>query len=171
MNKVIDTIINRVSCRSYSEKRVSSAKLMQIAEAGKYAPSGMNRQICNILIIKKKSLLEAIREALKEKCGRDCLYGAPHLFIVYGKRDQPLMVQDASCILENMFIAAASLKVNTCWINQLEDLLSDPAYAKLRKKLGLGDEDRVVGSVALGYCKEGTELAVKPRKGDFIKVI
>ena len=171
MNKTIEIIKSRVSCRSYSEKKVPSSKINQILEAGKYAPSGMNRQICNILFIKNKRVLLSIREALKEKFNRDCLYGAPHLVIVYGKRDEPLMVKDASCILENMFVAANALKVDSCWINQLEDLLSDSKYLKLRKRLGLVEDDKVVGSIILGYRKEGTNIPVKPRKEDFIKVI
>ena len=170
MNKTIDVILNRVSCRAYSEKRVSPSKLNQILEAGSFAPSGMNRQICTILNVKSKSVLESIRNALKAKFGRDCLYGAPSLCLVYGNEGEPLLVQDASCILENLFLAAAALKVDSCWINQLNELLTDPNYAKLRKKLGLGEKDRVVGSAIFGYRKEGLEIQVKPRK-DFIKTI
>ena len=171
MNKVIETITKRVSCRSYSEKRVPLSKLNQILEAGKYAPSGMNRQICNILVIKNKKVLENVRNALIDKFGRDCLYGANLLCLVYGKKDQPLMVQDGSCILENMFVAATALKIDSCWINQLEDLLCDPKNIKLKKRLGLTDEDRVVGSIILGYRPEGQEIPPKPRKDDFIKII
>ena len=114
MNKVIQVISSRVSCRSYSDKKVPKGKLSQILEAGKFAPSGMNKQVCNILVIKSKSLLEKIRLALKEKFNRDCLYGAPHLCLVKGNENEPLLVQDASCILENMFVAATALKVDSC---------------------------------------------------------
>ena len=169
MNKTIEIIKGRVSCRLYSEKKVSKAKIEQILEAGKFAPSGMNKQVCNILVIKSKSLLEKIREALKVKFGRDCLYGAKTLCLVAGKKDEPLMVQDAACILENMFIAASALKIDSCWINQLEELLNDETNKKLKKRLGLTEEDRVVGSVILGYRKEGTKIPVKPRKEDFIR--
>ena len=171
MNKTVEIIKSRVSCRAYSDKRVSKAKLEQIVEAGKYAPSAMNRQICNILVIKSKSLLEKIRAALLEKTQRECLYGAKHLCLVYGPRDDRFTNHDASCILENMFLAATALKIDSCWINQLDDLLTDPKYLKLRKKLGLNDDSKVVGSVILGYRKEGTELQVKPRKEDFIRYV
>ena len=171
MNKVIQVISSRVSCRSYSDKKVPKGKLSQILEAGKFAPSGMNKQVCNILVIKSKSVLEKIRLALKEKFNRDCLYGAPHLCLVKGNENEPLLVQDASCILENMFVAATALKVDSCWINQLDELLKDPKYLKLRKRLGLAEEDRVVGSIVLGYRKEGTRIDVKARKEDFIKYL
>ena len=47
-NKTIENIKNRVSCRSYSDKKVPLRKVLEIAEAGKFAPSAMNRQIANI---------------------------------------------------------------------------------------------------------------------------
>ena len=171
MNKVIQVISSRVSCRSYSDKKVPKGKLNQILEAGKCAPSGMNKQVCNILVIKSKSLLEKIRLALKEKFNRDCLYGAPHLCLVKGNENEPLLVQDASCILENMFVAATALKVDSCWINQLEELLSDPKYKKLRKRLNIYEDSRVVGSIALGYRLEGQNIPIKKRKDDFIRII
>ncbi len=171
MNRVIETITSRVSCRSYNEKKVPLSKLNQILEAGKYAPSGMNRQICNILVVRSKGKVEKIREALIKKFNRDCLYGANTVAIVYGKKDEPLMVQDASCILENMFIAATALKIDSCWINQFEQLLTDPDYVKLRKSLGFTENDKIVGSAIFGYHKEEAKLEVKPRKEDFIKVI
>ena len=171
MNKTIEVIKSRVSCRSFSDKKVSKAKLEQILEAGKFAPSGRNLQISKILVIKSKSLLEKLRAALIEKFNRDCLYGAKTLCLVYGDRNEPLMVQDCSCILENMFIAANALHIDSCWINQFEELLSDPKYLKLRKKLGLDESKRVVGSIILGYRKVGSNIPVKARKEDFIRYI
>ena len=171
MNKTIEIIKSRVSCRSYSDRRVPNSKLEQILEAGKFAPSGVNRQICNILVIKNRKVLERVREALKSLRGRDCLYGANLLCIVYGKKDEPLVVQDASCILENMFIAATALKIDSCWINQLDEMLSLPENKKLRARLGINDDERVVGSVILGYRKEGEEIPSKPRKEDFIRIL
>ena len=170
MNKVIETITSRVSCKSYNEKKVPLGKLNQILEAGKYAPSGRNRQISNILVVRNKNKLEKIRVALKTKFGRECLYGASTLCIVYGKREEPLVIQDGACILENMFIAANGLHIDSCWINQLEDLLNDPDYKNIRKMLGITEDYRVVGSAVLGYRKESS-IPVKPRKDDFIRYL
>lgn len=171
MNKTIEVIKSRVSCRSYNDKKVSKSKLELILEAGMMAPSGMNKQVCNIIYIKSKATLEKIRAALQAKFNRECLYGAKTLCLVIGPISEPLMIQDASCILENMFIAATALKIDSCWINQLDELLRDPTYITLRKKLGLGEDDKVVGSIILGYRKEGDKIPSKPRKEDFVRVI
>ena len=81
------------------------------------------------------------------------------------------MVQDASCILENMFIAATALKIDSCWINQLEELLSLEENKKLKARLGINDDERVVGSIILGYRKEGENIPSKPRKEDFVRIL
>ena len=170
-NKVINVIKNRVSCREYSDKKVSLAKALQVAEAGKMAPSGMNRQISNILVLRKKSLVEKLRKLAIEVGGKDPYYGATTLILVYGPRDDRFTVQDCSCILENMFIAATALKINSCWINRTDDLLNTPKGAKIKKQLGLEENAMVVGTCILGYAKDESKLAVKPRKDDFVKVL
>ena len=57
-NKVIKTIKSRVSCKSYSSKKVALSKVMQIVECGKNAPTAMNRQIANILVLRSKKYVE-----------------------------------------------------------------------------------------------------------------
>ena len=69
-----------------------------------------------------------------------------------------------------MFIAANALHIDTCWINQLEDLLSDSNYKSLRKLLGISEDYRVIGSVILGYRKD-KDIAIKARKEDFIRYL
>ena len=170
-NKTLDVIKNRVSCRNFSEKKVSLKKALEIAETGKYAPSGKNRQIANIFVINSKRNVEKLRRISLELCGRDCMYGAKTIILVGAPRGDQFTFQDCSCILENMFVAATALKVDSCWINQLDELLKDPKYLKLRKRLGLSNEDRVVGSIILGYRKEGVKIDIKPRKEDFIKYL
>ena len=170
-NKTISIIKNRVSCREYTEKKVPMAKVMQIAEAGKMAPSGMNRQIANILVLRKKRLVEKLRKLAIETAGKDAYYGANTMLIVYGPRDDRFTLQDCTCIIENMFIAASALKVNSCWINRTEYLLNSPKGKKLRKELGIDENSMVVGTCILGYAPENAKLAVKERKADFIKVL
>jgi nitroreductase len=70
-----------------------------------------------------------------------------------------------------MFVAASALKIATCWINQFDELLQSKDGLKIKKQLGIPEDHRVVGSCILGYPKEGTVLAVKERKADFIKII
>ena len=170
-NKTIENIKNRVSCRSYSEKKVSIKKVMEIAEAGKFAPSGKNRQISNIFIVNSKRNVEKLRGLSEKLLNRDCMYGARTVILVVGPREDPFTFQDCSCILENMFIAASALKIGSCWINQFDDLFNTKDGLKVKKSLGIPEDFRVVGSCILGYPSNGKLPGVKPRKEDFIKVL
>ena len=170
-NKTLDIIKSRVSCRSYSDKKVSLKKTLEIAEAGKFAPSGMNRQIANIYVVNSKSKVEKLRNLSLKIRGTDCMYGARTIILVCGPRDDRFTFQDCSCVLENMFIAAKALGIASCWINQFDEFFEDKDGLKVKKSLGIPEDYRVVGSCALGYPSEGTVLAVKARKDDFIKVL
>ena len=167
-NKVISTITSRVSCREYSEKKVPLGKLNQILEAGKMAPSAMNRQIASILCVRSKRYVEQLRQLSLDVAKRDCFYGANTMVIVHGPKEDKFTFQDCSCVLENIFIAATALKVQSCWINQVNDLFESPQGAKLKKKLGIPEDHRVVGTAILGYAKDGAVLASKPRRENFV---
>ena len=169
-NRVIETICSRVSCREYDERKVSLGKLSQILEAGKMAPSAVNRQIANITCVRTKSKVEQLRELSKEVSNRDCMYGANTIVLVHGPRDDRFTVQDCSCILENMFVAANALKIQSCWINQFDDLFETAKGKRIKARLGIPEDHRVVGSAALGYAKHPESLKVKDRKVDFITI-
>ena len=170
-NKVLKTIKSRVSCRSYRDKKVSLKKAMMVAEAGKFAPSGMNRQIANIYVINSKRYVEKLRRLSFEIREKDCMYGAKTIILVAGPRDDRFTYQDCSCVLENMFVAAHSLNLGSCWINQFDEFFQTKNGLKVKKALGIPEDFMVVGSCALGYPAENAKLEVKNRKEDFIKVL
>ena len=169
-NKTIQIILSRVSCREYNEKKVSLGKLNQILEAGKYAPSAMNRQIASITCVRTKAKVEKLKELSKETLNRDCMYGANTVVLVHAPREDKFTVQDCTCILENIFVAANALKVQSCWINQFDELLLTQKGKKIKVRLGIPEENRVVGAAILGYAKDPSNLAVKERKADFISI-
>ena len=169
-NKTIQIILSRVSCREYNEKKVSLGKLNQILEAGKYAPSAMNRQIASITCVRTKAKVEKLKELSKETLNRDCMYGANTVVLVHAPREDKFTVQDCTCILENIFVAANALKVQSCWINQFDELLLTQKGKKIKVRLGIPEENRVVGAAILGYAKVPSNLAAKERKADFISI-
>lgn len=67
-------------------------------------------------------------------------------------------------------MAANALKIQSCWINQFDELFETPNGAKLKKKLGIPEDNRIVGSAILGYAKNPEKLVAKERKADFISI-
>ena len=170
-NKTIELIKSRTSCRAYSDKKVSLKKALEVAEAGKFAPSGMNRQIANIYVVNSRAKVEKLRNLSLKIRDRDCMYGAKTIILVGAPRGDRFTDLDCSCILENMFLAAHALKLSSCWINQFDEFFQTKDGLKVKKSLGIPEDYRIVGSCILGYAKEGNEPVVKERKADFIKVL
>ena len=170
-NKTIAVIKTRVSCRDFNSKKVSLKKLQEILDAGKMAPSAMNRQIASITCVRSKSKVEALRKLCLEEAKRECLYGANMVVLVHGPRDDRFTFQDCSCVLENIFLAAHALKIESCWINQFDDLFVTPKGTKLKAKLGIPEENMIVGSAVLGYTDHPEKLVVKARKDNFVSII
>ena len=169
-NKTIETIVTRVSCRDYNNKKVSLKKLQMILDAGKMAPSAMNRQIAFITCVRSKGKLEQLRKLSIEEAKRDCMYGANTVVLVHGPREDSFTVQDCSCVLENIFVAAHALKIESCWINQFDDLFSTKVGTRIKSKLGIPENHRIVGSAVLGYTDHPEKLVIKERKSDYISI-
>lgn len=155
MNKNMDLlnlILDRRSCKEYRPDPLDRPTLAAIVEAGRYAPSGMNRQMNHFYVITDANVLASITRLVSEKlpgfAQRDCRYAAPALVVVANRKDNPMAIQDASCAMENMMLAACAMGVASRWINQPFALSDDP---DLRAAIGVGEEERICASLALGY--------------------
>lgn len=154
MNKNMDLlnlILDRRSCKEYQPEPLDRPTLAAIVEAGRYAPSGMNRQMNHFYVITDNAILSSISRLVSEKlpgfADRDCRYAAPALVVVANRKDNPMALQDASCAMENMMLAACAVGVASRWINQPFALSDDP---DLRALIGVKEEERICASLALG---------------------
>lgn len=172
MNETIKTILNRRSVRSYQPKQINDDELNIILKAGTYAPSAMNQQSSYFTVIQNRELIEELAALGKEVRGQDSnpFYDAPTVVLVFAKRDNIAPVQDASLAIQNMFLAAASLNIGSCWINCVNRIFETEKGKELKKRIGVGEEYMSVGSCILGY-PEGEIKEASPRKEDFINII
>lgn len=168
----VNLILARHSCKVYKPDPVDTDTLTAIVETARYAPSGMNRQMCHFYVITAPKLLSAITALVSRKlppfAERDCRFGAPALVVVANRKDNTSAVQDSSCAMENMMLAGCALGVASRWCNQLTALSDDPDLRALLAPIGLNDEERICGSLALGY-PDGPLFPDRPeRKGNFV---
>ena len=186
-NQVVKTILERRSCRSYDqEKAVSEQDLITVLKAGAYAPSAMNTQSWHFTAVVKKDALDTLNDALLAEVSPDFLkrleeragskkpspfYHAPALIIVSLKESgSPYPEADAACALQNMFLAATSLKLGTCWINQLRGKTPDDTpLGKLLESLGVPRGNIVYGCCALGYADK--ESPMKDRVSGVVNIV
>ena len=93
------------------------------------------------------------------------------LVIVSNEPKQWWAGMDCACAIENMFLAATSLGIASCWINQLGTTCDDPEVRAYLTSLGVPENHKVYGCVALGYKAEGTLLKEKTVKAGTITIV
>jgi len=172
-NETIKSILARRSYKAFKSDPISDEILETILTAGKYAPTGMNRQAWHFTVVKtpegKAMYKEAVREMMKNRgpfgpkgpggpppqapgvisLPEEDFRGAPVLIIVSG--DASMDTSRADCILamENMFIAAASFGIMSGWTHMtIKDLLSDPG---VKKKFKIPEGYDVYAAAFFGY--------------------
>lgn len=173
-NPVIDNIKSRRSCRKYSAQQIPDSEMEVILDVGIWAPSGRNTQNWKFVVVQKPDVLARLNEAVKtlQNRGSDycCYYGAPVLVLVCHITGESLAPFDCACALENMFLAAHSMGIASCWINQVGQLSGEPEIRGILTELGIPENYSVYGCGAFGYAdmvsvppqrKEGTIKWVK----------
>ena len=193
MNNIIENILTRRSIRSYKEDQISETDLNTILEAAKYAPNGSNSQSWHFTVIQNREKLErlnsVIREAFKEliiddktyaakKSGKKAsesksynfYYHAPTLVIVSNDVEYCNAMADCSTALENIFLAAHSLDLGSCWINQVAWLCNFTKVREMLTELGIPENYVVCGAAALGY-NLGDVRNASPRKEGTVNIV
>ena len=125
MNETTKVLCERRSVRSFKDSQVPKDILEEILKCGTYAPSGMGKQSPVIICIKDKTYRDKI-SALNAKVlnsNNDPYYGAPIIILVLADKNIHTNIEDGSCALENMMLAAHSLGLSTCWIHRVKKCL------------------------------------------------
>ncbi|MDF2984947.1 MAG: nitroreductase [Eubacterium sp.] len=185
MNETVKTILNRRSIRKYKAEQIGDQELNIILDAGKFAPSAMNQQPWHFTVVQNKEVLKRINEVCtaafsksgiknyEDRAKADnfsAFYNAPTFIIVTGDPTAIAPQNDGSLALGNMFNAAESLGIGSCWIHALNYVFSTEEGQALRRELGIPEGYVHVGAGAFGY-KDMQQPAAPPRKEDTVNII
>jgi nitroreductase len=169
MNETIKTLLERRSIRTFKPEQIREDELNAILEAGMYAPSGANQQSALFVVVQDKETLRKLSVMNAAVWGKDIdpYYGAPTVILVFADRSKVTPVEDASLALGNMFNAAASLGIGSCWIHRVRQMFETGEGKDLLRKWGVIGDYVGVGSCILGY-PECEHPKAAPRKGNFV---
>jgi nitroreductase len=187
MNQTLQIIKSRRSIRNFDPKPITEEQLSAIIEAGQYAPTAKNQQPWHFTVIKKKDIFlkinkkckevllksddESIIKRLKNMKDQDLFFHAPVVIIVSG--DKNAMAPQIDCVLsiENMFIAAESLNIGSCWIHALKysyDIQEGKEF--FEQESIIPENYELVGACAFGY-KLSPPQNPSQRRADTVTII
>lgn len=165
----LSLIKTRRSVRAYKSEPVPSKALDAVLEAGTYAPTGGGHQSPTIIAITDPQYRREIAKLNAEVMGSntDPYYGAPVVILVLADGSASTFVEDGSCVLENMMLAAHALGLGTVWVHREREIFDSESGKALLREWKLPETLRGVGAVALGYpAREASQPAA--RKQNYI---
>lgn len=171
-NDVLKTIKSRRSVRAYKPDAVPSELLDAVLEAGTYAPTGGGRQSPVIVAVTSEKIRNQIAELNAAVMGKDVdpYYGAPAIILVLAAGTARTFVEDGSCVLENMMLAASSLGLGSVWVHREREIFDSEQGKKLLREWNLPETLRGVGSIALGY-PAGPLVEAAKRKDAYVHYV
>jgi len=149
---LLDVILNRRSIRRYENKQIPKDILDKIVEAGRQAPSAVNKQPYHFVIVTEseiKKKLKSLFSSFLEKAPVMIVGCANTKALLTGK----WATVDTAIALENMVLAAWSLGIGSCWIGSFKE-------QKVKETLKIPQNWKVVALVTFGYPAE----TPKPKK-------
>ncbi|MDR1514780.1 MAG: nitroreductase family protein [Synergistaceae bacterium] len=180
MSRTISDIIERRSIRQYLEQVVPHDVLELLIKAAKYAPSAMNAQIWHFTVITNRGVIDRVTDTLKAASLHESVpadfrtrvtkpeytvnYGAPAFIIISGDPVWATAINDCSLAAGNIMIAAHSLGLGSCWINQPGAVCDVPQFRSLLTELGVPQNYKVYACVCIGYPAHS--IAIPPDRID-----
>jgi len=165
----------RRSVRKFSEQQIERAKVLQILEAGRLAPSSSNRQAWHFVVVDDRKIIEQIPGTVPVGTRRIVSFIRDASLVIIGCYTKALThyiaqlaghenhLVDVSIAMTHMTLEATELGIGTCWVGWYGE-------SQLHKLLKLPRRYKIVALLILGYPADAsTEESIggipeRPRK-------
>lgn len=163
-NSILDTIKNRRSVVRFADDPVEDEKIEAILEAGRWAPSWLNKQPWSFILVENKEIREQLSEVVPTVFVQGLKEAPVCIVVVVDAIEDPFhFVEDGAAATQNMALAAHSLGLSSCWMG-----IFNPKNQKgssedeVRKILKIPNTHRVVALLPIGFPQ--FEIQKKERK-------
>lgn len=162
-NAILQAIRNRRSATRFETDSIEEEKIQSVLEAGRWAPSWLNRQPWRFVLVRHQH----VKDRLSEHVATTYRLGigeAPICIVVCvdPEEDPYHFIEDGAAATQNMALAAHSLGLGSCWIGVF-NLKGEEGSPEERIKdiLELPKTYRVISLLPIGIPKY---IPVKKRK-------
>ncbi len=150
--EVQEPLLNRRSIRKYKDQKISKENIDKILKAAMYAPSAMNLQAWQFIVIDDRQILV---ETIKSIPYAEMLRQSAAAIIVCGdltiEKNESWLLQNCSAAIQNILLSAHGLGIGSCWIaiHGMEDV-----YKNIKAQFKLPENIVPVSLISLGYPDE-----------------
>jgi nitroreductase len=147
-----DLLINRRSCRSFSDELIDEDRVAGLLSAALLSPTSMNRRAWHFVVVDDKADLEKLAD-IKEQ-GAAFLRSAPLAVVVMADPvETDCYVEDCAIAAITMQYEAESLGLGSCWVQVRGRNLSDGTSSAdvVRGILDIPESMEIICVVAFGF--------------------
>jgi nitroreductase len=168
-NPVLKAIRERRTVTRFGPTEVGQDKIDSILEGARWAPSFVNSQPWNVIVVKDKETRRRLRELSATITGVG-IEEAPVTFVVTvdPKKDPHHYVEDGAAVTQNMALTAHSLGLASFWVGVF-DVTGHRVSSEERVKglLNIPAEHRVISMLPVGVASMTFTKERKP-SSDFV---
>ena len=144
--QAIEALKTRRSIRTYTAQPVEPKIIEEIVDCARLAPTAMNDQPWEFVVITEKVALASIPPMLGHA---EYIANAAFAVLVLSRETQ-YAVEDCCAATENLLIAAAAHGLGSCWVAGTQQ-----AYAPVvAKAFGAPEDRKLIAIVSFGYPAE-----------------
>lgn len=151
----MDIIFNRRSIRKYQNKTVEKEKIEKILRAAMQAPSAVNQQPWDFIVVQNKDTLNKLAGISPYS---KMVADAPLAIVVLGNEDRMRLQnhweQDLAAATQNILLEAVYLGLGAVWLGVAP---AEERMDYIRDIFGLSKKIRPFCVIPIGYPAEGQE--------------
>ncbi len=144
----LELAAKRYSLRKFSDQPVEEAKILQLLEAARLAPSAVNYQPCHFIVVTEQELKSRISEGYSQ----EWFAKAPVVIVACGNHSTSWKRRDGkdhanidvAIAVDHLTLAAVELGLGTCWVCAFD-------AKHVHRVLELPDHLEAIALIPLGY--------------------
>lgn len=149
---LFEAIRRRRSVREYTGEPIPREDLMRIVDAGRWAPSGYNRQPWDFIVVTDRDMIDRL------KIAAPWMEKAAAIIAVVLDPSTKFWLEDGSAAIENILLAATALGYGSCWLEGY----TLPLEEEFKRLLGVPAEKRLLTLIPIGVPVAWPEKEKRP---------
>jgi len=170
-----ETVKKRKSIRKFLDKEVSMQKIEQILDAARLAPSALNSQPWDFVVILDKEIKKQIRAIYDHARSVKKLYKQDTSFVQNGTiiavcshRDSPKHVISSSLAAQNILLASTALNLGS--VIMTAPLSTSADKEEIQELLKVPSAHDIIALVVVGHSDEKPESKLKRDLGEILHI-
>jgi nitroreductase len=169
-NPVLDAIKKRRTVVRFENADVEQDKVEDVLEAGRWAPSWLNKQPWNFIVIRDLKTREQLSEVVPTAYTAGLKEAPVCIAVTVDSEEDPYhFVEDGAAASQNMALAAHSLGLQTSWIGIFDKKgQKGSAEDKVKKILDIPKKHRVITLMPIGHSKYDTSKKTRKELSNIV---